>query len=194
MKTKAWLAVAALVSLALSSAVRAEDRTFRTTAQIEGVFQIPNPAATNTAILFNEGFAGHDFVNLALGTALSTVRTNEVLALEIDCDSTQASLVIYDRTQKTNILAIATSTQLTALTGQDNPSAAGPNHERFVAQMTVGTNNFLVGGSLTVAGRMYLDPATGCPRAILWTVIAQATDYSAMLSSRTRTTNWTRTS
>ena len=167
MKTTAWMIVGAVASVALSSAVLAQDRTFRTTASIEGVFQIPNPAATNTAILFTEGFAGHDFVNLALGTALTTVRTNEVLALDIDCASSAASLVIFDRTQKTNILTIATSTQITALTGQDNPSAAGPNHERFVAQMTVGTNNFLVGGSLTVAGRMYLDPATGCPHAVL---------------------------
>jgi hypothetical protein len=90
-----------------------------------------------------------------------------VLALEINCGSTQASLVIFDRTKSSNIVTIATSTQITALTGQDNPSAPGPNHERFVIQMDVNNNNDLLGGFLTVAGRMYLNPTNGCPRALL---------------------------
>jgi hypothetical protein len=167
MKMKAWMIVGAAICLAASSAVFAQERTFRTTAALEGVFQIPNPAATTTKVLFTEGFAGHDFVNLALGTALTTVRTNEVLALEINCGSTQASLVIFDRTKLSNIVTLATSTQITALTGQDNPSAPGPNHERFVIQMDVNNNNDLLGGFLTIAGRMYLNPTNGCPRALL---------------------------
>jgi hypothetical protein len=34
-------------------------------------------------------------------------------------------------------------------------------------RMAVNTNGFLVGGFLTVAGRVYLNPTNGCPRAVL---------------------------
>jgi hypothetical protein len=102
-----------------------------------------------------------------VGTNLVNVLTNELLALEIDCGSDQASLVVFDTSSNSNVVTIATSTKVTALTGQDNPTAAGPNHERFVIEMTVNTNGFIVGGSLTIAGRVYLDPVTGCPRSVL---------------------------
>lgn len=170
MKAKRWIVIGTVASAAVvltALAVPLSTRTFRTTASVGAVFQIPNPLNSNVAVLAVESFAGHDLVNLALGTALTTVRTNEVLALDIDCASSQARLVIFDRTLASNTLTLATSSHIDALAGQDNPSAAGPNHERFVMQMGVNTNSFLVGGFLTVAGRAFLDPATGCPRAVL---------------------------
>jgi hypothetical protein len=169
MKAKRWIVIGTVASAAAVLtvlAVPSATRTFRTTASVGSVFQIPNPLNTNVAALVNETFAGHDLVNLALGTALTTVRTNEVLALEIACGSGSADLVVFNRTLASNTVVIAKSSQITALTGQDNPSAAGPNHERFVIKMDVNTNNFLIGGFLTVAGRVFLD-TNGCPRAVL---------------------------
>lgn len=148
-------------------AVVVPTRTFRTTASALAVYQSVNPVSTNSPAYGFAPLAGHDLVNLALGTPLTTVRTNEVLALEINCLSSQASLVVFDRALSSNILTIATSTRIDAVVQQDNPSSAFPNRERLVAQMDIGTNNFLIGGFLTIAGRVYLDPATGCPHAVL---------------------------
>jgi hypothetical protein len=170
MKAKRWIVigtVASATAVLTALATVPSFRTFRTTASVGAVFQVPNPLATNTTQLAFDRFAGHDLVNLALGQSLATVLTNQVLALEIDCGTTEANLVVFDRLLSSNILTIATSASITALTGQDNPSAAGPNHERFVMQMGVSTNGALVGGFLTVAGRVYLDPTNGCPRAVL---------------------------
>ena len=170
MKAKRWIVIGTVASAAAvltALAVPAAERTFRTTASVGAVFQAPNPLNTNADVLGFDRFAGHDLVNLALGTALTTVRTNEVLALEIACGSASASLVVFDRTLASNTVIIATSSRVTALTGQDDPSAVGPGHERFVIQMGVHTNNFLIGGFLTVAGRVFLTPSNGCPVAVL---------------------------
>lgn len=170
MKAKRWIAIGVVASAAAvltALAIPPTFRTFRTTAAVSGVFQVPNPLATNTALLAFDPFAGHDLVNLAFGQSLSDVLTNDFLALEIDCGSDQANLVIYDKSLNTNVATIATSTHIDVLTGQDNPSSLGPNHERFVAQMGVNTNGAIVGGFLTVAGRLYIDPTNGCPHTVL---------------------------
>jgi hypothetical protein len=170
MRTKRWIAVGVVASAAAvltALATVPSFRTFRTTAAVSAAFQVPNPLATNTALLAKDSFTGHDLVALALGTPLTTILSNQVLALEIDCGSTEASLVVFDRGLSSNIVTIAASTHVDALTSQDDPGSAGPNRERFVIQMGVNTNGFLVGGFLTVAGRVYLDPTNGCPRAVL---------------------------
>ena len=170
MKAKKWIVAGLIVTTAAvltTLAIPPGSKTLRTTASVNAVFQIANPLATNTAILAFDTFAGHDFVNLALGTDLTTVRTNEVLAMDFDCGSSAASLVVFNKALSSNIVTIAQSTSLIALTGQDNPEAAGPNHERFVMEMGINTNGFLIGGSLTVAGRMYLTPSNGCPATVL---------------------------
>ena len=170
MKAKQWIAIgAAALVVAVLTALGAPvvAGTFRDTAAVNAVFQVPNPVATNTALLAFDTFAGHDLVNLALGQALTTVETNRVLGLEISCDSTLARLVVFDTSLLSNVVDIAGSTNIDVLTGQDDPSAPGPNHERFVMRMAVNTNGFLVGGFLTVAGRVYLNPTNGCPRAVL---------------------------
>ena len=169
MKAKRWIVIGTVASAAAVLTVLAAPgatRTFRTTASVGAVFNLPNPLNTNAAVFGFDTFAGHDLVNLALGTALTTVRTNEVLALEIACGSGSASLVVFDKHLASNTVTIATSSHVTALTAQEDASALGPNHERFVIQMGVNTNNFLIGGFLTVAGRVALD-TNGCPRAAL---------------------------
>jgi hypothetical protein len=170
MKAKHWIAIGvatSTVAVLTALAVPIPTRTFRTTASINAVIQVANPVATNTALLAFDTFAGHDLVNLALGQALTTVQSNLVLALEINCDSTFARLAVFDKNLSSNVVDIAGSTNIFALTGQDNAAAAGPNHERFVMRMGVNTNGFLIGGFLTVSGRVYLDPTNGCPRAVL---------------------------
>lgn len=169
MKANKWIVAGLIATTAAVLTVWATSpgsRTLRTYASITAVYQTPNPLATNTDVLAFESFAGHDLVNLALGSSLETDQSNNVLALDFDCGSSAASLVVFDKVSSSNIVTIAQSTSLTALTGQDNPSAAGPNHERFVMNMDVKTNGFLIGGSLTIAGRVYLTPSNGCPATV----------------------------
>jgi hypothetical protein len=166
MKAKQWIAIgvaASAVAVLTALATPIVAGTFRTTASVNAVFQVPNPEpdTTNTVLAFDT-FAGHDLVNLALGENLATVQTNHLLALEINCDSTLARLVVFDTGLLSNVVDIAGSTNIYALTDQ-----ADPNHERFVMRMAVNTNGFLIGGFLTVSGRIYLNPTNGCPRAIL---------------------------
>ena len=111
-------------------------------------------------------------MNLALGTALGTARTNEVLAFEVSCESTSAELVVFDKTTGSNLVTIAASSKITVVQQQDNPASAFPDRERYATEMdvvaSVGSNsNALVSGFLDVAGRLYLNPTNGCPRTVL---------------------------
>ncbi|MBI3854034.1 MAG: choice-of-anchor E domain-containing protein [Verrucomicrobia bacterium] len=144
-------------------------QTFRTTAALKSVFQ-GTDLAGKPAFEYDT-LEGHDLVNLALGTSLTTLRTNELLALDIDCGSTVVSLVVFSKTLGTNIATIATNTTLDVVTDQGNAAAAFPNKERFVAQMVIqaggNTTNGLVSGQFTLAGRLQLNPTNGCPQAVL---------------------------
>jgi hypothetical protein len=138
--------------------------TFRTLAAGTGIYQSQN-AHFKPAYGVEEVF-GHDLVSAALGVPLADKSTNHVLALQIDCDSTTASLVVFDKVSSNNIATIATSTSFDVVRQQDVNTNAFPNRERFVAQFAVTPTNNLLGGFLTIAGRLQLDPTTGCPRAI----------------------------
>jgi hypothetical protein len=105
-------------------------------------------------------------VAAALGQPLGTVLSNQVLGLNIDCASSTASLVVFDKVSSNNIATIATSTSIDIVQQQDKDTNAFPNRERFVAQFAINPTNNLVGGFLTVAGRLQLNPTNGCPRAI----------------------------
>lgn len=170
MKAKKWI-VAGLIATtaaAMTAFATSSNETFRATGSVGVSFQIPDqfpPGATNL-ILLTQTFPDGELVDLALGTNTTTVLTNEVLAFEIDCGSTVASLVVFDKATSNDVVTIATSTKITALTAQDSEKLVGPNHERFVMDMDINTNGFLLGGSLTVAGRMYLDPTNGCPAVV----------------------------
>jgi len=170
MKIQEWLAVTAVISIAASSTVFAQtNRTFRTPAVFEGVIQNTDLAGKPTYEF--ETFDGADLVNLALGTDLDTTRTNEVLAIEFTCNSNSVSLVVFDKAGSSNLAVVATSSQMSVVQQQDNDATAFPNRERFAAEMDVAAlgngSNGLVSGFLDIAGRVYLSPTNGCPRALL---------------------------
>lgn len=170
MKAKRLIAVGliATTAAAMTAFATSSNETFRATGSVGVSFQIPEPPplGDSNLILLTQTYADSEFVALALGTNATAEATNDVLAFEIDCGSTVASLVVFDKATSNDVITIATSTMITALTAQDRPSLAGPNHERFVIDMDINTNGFLLGGSLTVAGRMYLDPTNGCPEVV----------------------------
>jgi hypothetical protein len=169
MKMQGWLAIGAVISIAASSTVFAQTRTFRTPAAFEGVIQSTDVAG-KPAYQF-EGFDGADLVNLALGTELGTTRTNEVLAIEFACDSSSVDLVVFDKATSNTLAVIASSSKISVVRQQDNDATAFPNRERFAAEMDVASlgndTNGLVSGFLDIAGRVYLNPTNGCPRALL---------------------------
>jgi hypothetical protein len=169
-KMKTWLTAGTVISLAAVSAVFAG--TFRTPAALQSVTQDTQDG--NPAYNF-QGYAGHDLVNWALGTPVSTVRTNEVLAMTVDCtgsNSSSIALVVWDKVASSNIATIATSSRIATVLDQGkNDTNTFPSHERFVTLLDVATlgngSNGLIGGYLTMAGRIQLSPTNGCPRAVL---------------------------
>ena len=108
-----------------------------------------------------ESWWGSNIVALALGTQPTA---NQVLAFAINCDSTEALLIIYD-TSNSNITTIAQTTSFDSV--QDANLTTGiTNQERFVAIFDVQPVGNLAGGYLTVAGRLHLD-INGCATAVL---------------------------
>lgn len=150
--------------LTLASSVYAQEKTFRTLAAGWGIYQGTN--AASKPIYTAEEIFGHDLVSADLGIPLGTVLTNQVLAMEINCASTTASLVVYDKVSSNDIATIAVCTNLSVVQQQDVDTTAFPNREHFVGQFAITPANNLLGGYLTIAGRMQLDPTNGCPRAI----------------------------
>jgi hypothetical protein len=142
----------------------AQDETFRTLAAGTGVYQSTN-AANKPAYATEEVF-GHDLVSAVLGVPLGTLPTNHVLAMQIDCASTTASLVVFDKASSNKVATIAICTNLSVVQQQDVDTTAFPNREHFVGQFAVTPAHNLLGGSLTIAGRLQLNPTNGCPRAI----------------------------
>src|SRR5215471_2063546 len=165
-KNKKLLIGIAAVSLAAvtSWGVASSFQTFRLLAYGTGVTQGKNLASK--PVYEYQPLAGHDLVALALGQPLGTVLSNQVLGLNIDCASSTASLVVFDKVSSNNIATIATSTSIDIVQQQDKDTNAFPNRERFVAQFVINPTNNLVGGFLTVAGRLQLNPTNGCPRAV----------------------------
>ena len=157
--------VAVAMAVVMNSwAVVPSEQTFRTTSVFEGVYQRTNSAGAFKIELTS--LEGHDLVNLTLGTPLSTVRTNEVLAIEIAPDSSQFNLMVYDKATESNIATIGISTQVTRVV-EETSTNASPFRERFIAQVTLVTTNSLLGGQLTLAGRLHLNPSNGAPTAVL---------------------------
>lgn len=159
---KRLLVIAA--GIALVSSVYAQEETFRTLAAGTGLYQSTN--AADKPAYATEEFLGHDLVSAALGIPMGTVLSNEVLALQIDCGSTSASLVAWDNTNSTVLATIAVCSNLSIVQQQDVDTTPFPNREHFVGQFAVTPGNNLLGGSLTIAGRLQLNPTNGCPEAI----------------------------
>ncbi len=170
MKMRMCLAVGAVTAIMGGTGAFAAEpnHIFRTPAAFKGVIQ--GVVGGKPAYEFQD-FIGADLVNLALGTPIGTVRTNEVLALEVACDSGSAELVVFDKATGSNLVTIATSSKITVVQQQSEASAAFPDRERFATEMVVAavgsSTNALLSGFLDMAGRLYLNPTNGCPRAVL---------------------------
>jgi hypothetical protein len=174
MKTHKWIFAAAgtvAVATLVTAAIVITNKTYRTTAALSGVQQ-GEDATTHLPQYDYVGLAGHDLVNLAMGRPIADTNVpNQVLALTIACDHSGASLVVYDKTTDSNVATIASTTSFDSVLQQGSTLLAGPDRARFVAQFDVGTTgnatDGILDGFLTVAGRVVLEPATGCPKPVL---------------------------
>jgi len=161
MKSTRWifLSLTSLAVILTSTYALVTTRTFRTAAQFYTFTQGKNTATT---------LAGYNLANLAMGrAATSTAEPNQVLALTLPCDFSSASLVVYDQSAAHIVATLANAGDLTPLvqivTNRDNQI-------RFLAQFQinhVGTPaNGLLGGYLTIAGRLHANRTNGCPEAV----------------------------
>lgn len=169
MKTKQWILTGTLLTAAtlLFADLASRMKTFRSVALFGVAFQSSDALSPTTPVYGFATLDGIDLVNLALGTDLTTPRTNEVLAFEVASDSSAANLVVYSKILDSNIVTLATSTRFDKIVQQDDPLTPFPNRERFVAQMNFASHGFLTSGRLTISGRMYLNPSTGCPQTVV---------------------------
>ena len=147
--------------------------TTRTTALLTGVAQRP---LTQTPTIDVLPIAGHNLVNLAMGRdVFSTNLPTQVLALNIPCDLSTASLVIFDQTTSNTIKTIATSQRFDSVHSPVpafRATGLGRTNEiiRFITRLQINplgsVSNALLGGELTVAGRVHRDSLTGCPAPV----------------------------
>ena len=168
MQLKKWTIVGAAVTavaviVAFAVPVTTPLRVFRTTASMIVVGQGTNSVSHNPE--FDYAFLnGSNLVSLALG---ADPTSNQVFAMEIDCASGTAILLVFDKSNS-NKTTIATSSSIDTVRQQGLKSHF-VNSERFVAQFAVNPVGNLAGGFLTVAGRLNLD-TNGCPRAVTITL------------------------
>jgi len=146
-------------------------KTFRTTGYFVGLAQGTN-TVNGTPVYDNLSFAGHNLVNLALGRKLTDTNfPHQVMAMTFACDLSSADLVVYDLSTSNTVATIAASVSVDSVYQQDPASHAGPNRAHFVATLQVQAGgddtNGLTGGYFTVAGRVNLNPVTGCPQPVL---------------------------
>ena len=172
MKNKRNILILLGLSLATITAIAASEtaKTFRTVGNFIGVSQGTNEVASNPEF-DSVNFVGRNLVNLAMGRGVTDTNVpNQVLAMTFDCDLSSASLVVYDRASSNVIATIAESTSMDSVKQQD-ANKAGPNRARFVGQFKIdesgGATNALLGGYLTIAGHVRLNPITGCPEPVL---------------------------
>jgi hypothetical protein len=171
---KYTLLVVAALSVAAITACTAKGSpnpliTFRTTGFFVTVTQGSN-SVTGDPQYDKTTLAGWNLVNLAMGRSVTDTNVpNQVMAMTFDCDLSSASLVVYDNSVSNIVNVIATSTNIDSVT-QEDAKQTGPNRARFVTQFQIAQNgnptNGLLGGYLTVSGRIRLNPLTGCPEAV----------------------------
>jgi hypothetical protein len=162
-------------TLAMVGTIRAADtntlKTFRTTGYFIGLTQGTNPV-TQKPTYDNASFAGHNLVNLAMGRNLTdTNHPHQVMAMTFDCDLSSASLVVYDLATSNALATIAASTFVDSVYQSDPLNQPGPSRAHFVTTLQINPlgnpTNGLVNGFFTVAGRVNLNPKTGCPQPVL---------------------------
>jgi hypothetical protein len=165
------LVLLVVVAAATSAgAIGANLETFRTTALLRGIAQ-GQDSVTGAPQFDAVTLRGFQLVNLAMGRAIGdSSHAEQVLAMTLACDLSAAQLVVYDRSASRDVATIAESTSVDSVRAQ-GPRAPAPNFAHFVARFDVNDNgnatDGIVSGFATVAGRLHLDPQTGCPRAVL---------------------------
>jgi hypothetical protein len=172
-KNRLLLGLASIAALVATTATADTNvfKTYRTTGYFVGLTQGTN-AVTDRPIYENVSFAGHNLVNLAMGRSLTDTNfPNEVMAMTFACDLSSADLVVWDLTTSNVVALIAASVSVDAVYQQDPLTRVGPNHAHFVAALQInpvgGGTNGVLGGYFTVAGRLNLNPETGCPQPVL---------------------------
>jgi hypothetical protein len=179
-KNWSWLLLVGLGVLSTTAGAIAVDAgTFRTTAILLGLVQDEDPI-THAPRIETVAVTGHGLVDLAMGRPVGdTTHAEQVLAMTIACDLGSAQLVVFDRSNGASLATIAESTSFDALRAQ-GARVSAPNRAHFVARFDVNGNgnatNGIVDGFATVAGRLNLDPQTGCPRAVLVSLDRDAND------------------
>jgi hypothetical protein len=168
MKARNIIIGAATLAVAAATAYAATvvTKTYRTTAYFVGIQQGTNDSNGHPSFQ-NASFAGHNLVNLAMGRSPAATNTpGQVLAMTFACDLSSASLVVYDEKLSNVVATIGQSTSIDSVVQQDNLAKA-PNRAHFVTVLPLNANgngtNGIASGYLTIAGRVNLDPVTGCP-------------------------------
>ena len=161
MKSPRWifLGLVGLAALLSSAYALVISRTFETAAQLYTFTQGKDTVTTLT---------GHNLVNLAMGRpATSTTTPHQVLALTFSCDHQTANLVVFDQATTGTVATIASASSVDAIvqtvTNQNNQL-------RILAQFELNATgnpaNGLLGGYLTVAGRIRANRTNGCPETV----------------------------
>jgi len=171
--SKALVLLVVLAAATSAGAISANLETFRTLALLRGIVQ-GQDSVTGAPQFDPVTLRGFELVNLAMGRAVAdTSHPEQVLAMTIACDLSEAQLVVFDRTAKDDVATIAESTSVDSVRAQ-GPRASAPNFAHFVARFDVDENgnatDGIESGFATVAGRLHLDPQTGCPHAVLITL------------------------
>jgi hypothetical protein len=162
----AGLALAAVAAYATSVGTV----TFRTLGYFIGLTQGTDPVNGDPRYV-EANFAGHNLVDLAMGRGVNDTNVpSQVLAMTFACDLSSAKLVVFDKATSNVVATIAASTSVDSVLQQD-VRQKGPNRAHFVAMLQIGTNgnptNGVLGGYFTIAGRLNLNPTTGCPQPVI---------------------------
>ncbi len=162
---------AAIAAVATASVFATSSQTYRTTS---GMLVVADKSVTNintltshTNVVLRFEYAVYDGSNLVALALGGNPTSNQVFAMDIDCESSVAHLVVFDKSNS-NKTTIATSASIDTLAQQTTKSTI-TNEERFVALFNVNPTNDLLGGFLTVAGRLHLT-TNGCPHSVLVSV------------------------
>ena len=181
MVPKKWLIVgaAAVVTVVISSsAVLVSSKTFRTTALFLGVAQ---KTGAGLPVFAYSRIAGFKLVNLAMGRSeTDTTVTNQVLVMTFPCDLSTAQLAVYDKNTSNLVAAIADSSGRVDSVQGVGISKTGKTNSvaRFVTQLIVNRCGNLSGGFLTVAGRVHINPISGCPETVTLTLDKDPADQN----------------
>ncbi len=167
---KRLMAACAAMVVVATTGVFATDvvATYRTTSAMlvvadKSVTNI-NTLTSHTNVVLRFEYAVYDGSNLVALALGGNPTSNQVFAMDIDCDSTTAHLVVFDKSVSSNIATIATSASFDTLLQQTTRSTI-TDEERFVSLFNVNPTHDLLGGFVTVAGRLHLT-TNGCPHTV----------------------------